>query len=255
MLKLLAFVVVVGMGAAPACAAIVTQWTFNSVPPDNNSSTGSSQPTVGLGSAGLFGFTSFYFDTGAGSTDPAAIDNSAWYTRPYPAQGAGSGSAGVQFSVSTVGYRDILFTWDQRHASSASKFVQVQYSTNGSTFVDAPGGLFSASLGGEIWYVGRTVDLTSLANVDNNPSFAVRIVPIFAPGTQAYDASSVGFTYVQNAPLSYDMVTIVASPISEPERFVLMLAGLGVLRWVVLRKRAPGVQFEVGSRFGAAIEA
>ena len=94
--------------AQPAHAVVVAQWNFNSTTPDGNANTGWSTPIAGAGSAGLFGYTSYYYSSGSGSTDPALADNTAWFTRPYPAQGTGDKAAGVMLTVSTLDLTNTL---------------------------------------------------------------------------------------------------------------------------------------------------
>ena len=231
-IKQLAIAAAVMALAQPACAVVVAQWNFNSPTPDGNVSTGWPLPSVGAGGAGLFGFTSFFYATGTGSTDPAPADNAAWYTRPYPAQGTGDKAAGVMLTVSTLDLTNILVSWDQLHADNASKYVQVRYATSDSApLQDVPGGLFSATLGGNTWY-SRSLDLSNLPGVNNNASLRLAIVPTFAPGTTAYEASSSGFSYGPNGPLAYDMVTFSAA-VPEPGSFALFVVGACAIGFLI----------------------
>lgn len=239
-IKQLAIAAAVAALAQPAHAVVVAQWNFNSPTPDGNASTGGSFPSVGAGSAGLFGFTSFFYASGTGSTDPAPADNTAWYTRPYPAQGTGDKAAGVMLTVSTLGLTNILVSWDQLHAENASKYVQVRYATSDSApLQDVPGGLFSATLGGNTWY-SRSLDLSKLPGVNNTASLRLAIVPTFAPSTTGYEAASPGFSYGPNGPLAYDMLTITGQ-VPEPGALALFLSGAGVLG-LLLRVRGTARQ-------------
>ena len=93
--------------ATHANADVVAQWNFNSVAPDNNTSTGTLLPSVGAGAASLVGGTSATFASGAasgGSSDPAASDDSGWNLSTFATQGTGDMTRGAQFSFSTVGF-------------------------------------------------------------------------------------------------------------------------------------------------------
>lgn len=212
--------------AAPAAQAqiVVTQWNFNSAVPDNNTGTGTTMPSLGAGTASLVGGTTATFASGTangGSSDPAPVDNSGWNITSFPAQGTGNNTAGVQFAVSTLGFSDVLVSWDQRHSNTASAFVQFQYSTDGSSFTNF-GAPFQAT-GGDTWFNGRSIDLTGVAGVDNNANFAFRIVSSFGP-TGAYVPSTATSSYGTGSTWRFDMVTVSAVP--EPSAVALMLAGL-----------------------------
>ena len=116
---------------ATATTTIITQWTFNSPTPDNNTNTGTTDPAIGSGIASLVGGTTATFasgDASGGSTDPATGDDSAWNTTTYYApQGTQDRQRGVQFAVSTVGYQNIRFSFDLRHSKRAIRKPDLWY--------------------------------------------------------------------------------------------------------------------------------
>lgn len=211
---------------------IVTQWNFNGTSATTVPGGGSSpSASIGSGTASLVGGVTGSFASGVsngGSSDPVITNppNFGWGTTTYAAQNVGSGSTGVQFNVSTVGYEDIFVVWDQRHSNTSSRFAQLQYSLDGVTFNDF-GSAFEATAGGDTWYNGRSVDLSSIAGADNNANFAVRIVAVFAPSTSAYAASTTSSSYAGSGTWRFDMVTVSGTALPAPGAFALLgLAGL-----------------------------
>jgi PEP-CTERM motif len=214
--------------AAPAStsASVLTQWNFNA---------NDLMPSFGSGAATALGTTSS-FASGAGSTDPADPDL-AWNTTNYPSVSVGDKTEGVQFMVSTAGMTDVMFSFDNRQSNTGSKYLQVQYTINGTTFVDAAGGLFAASAGG-VWNNINSVSFVGVAGADNNASFGLRIVTTFAPGTGSYVAANPGSSYGTSGTVRLDMVTVMATAIPEPGTWALLIAGLGVVAGVARRRAA-----------------
>lgn len=227
------------VAAVPAQAVTVSQWNFNSVPADTSSATGSLLASIGAGTASLVGGTTATFASGnasGGSSDPdTSANDSGWNLTSWAAQGSGDKSRGARFDVSTVGFGNVVVTWDQRHSNTASRFAQFQYSTDGIAFVDF-GTAFAADPG-DVWYNGRSVDLSSVAGVANNANFAFRVVAAYAPGTSAYVAATPGSSYGTAGTWRFDMMTVSAAPVPEPETYAMLLAGLAALG-VVARRRA-----------------
>lgn len=212
----------------------LTQWDFNgsstaTVP----GGTASPTPSIGAGTASLFGGVSATFASGTangGSTDPVDTtpSNYAWNTTGYAPQGTENGGRGVQFNVSTEGWDKIVVSWDQRHSNTSSRFVQFLYTTDGLNFTNAGldnGGLFEGTAG-DTWFNGRTVDLTSIAGVANNANFAFRVVAAFGPAG-GYVASNSSSNYAGTGTWRFDMVTVSGNLVPAPGALALLgLAGL-----------------------------
>jgi hypothetical protein len=218
--------------AATLHAQLFSQWNFNSGN-DATTSTGTLTPSFGSGTAALIGGTTSTFASGGTSTDPNTTDDSAWNISTWAAQGTENKSRGVQFTVSTVGMTDISVSWDQRHSNSSSEYVVFQYSTDGTTFTD-----FATFQGqtGDTWFNGRSADLSSIAAVENNPSFAFRIVQSFGSDNLNYEPSNQAAAYATTGTWRFDMVTVNATPVPEPEEYAAMAAG-GLLAFAVWRRR------------------
>jgi hypothetical protein len=225
--------------SATAQADVITQWNFNSTTPDSSTGTGTTLPSIGAGTASLVGGVTSSFASGAsngGSSDTAAADNSGWQTTGYAAQGAGDKSRGVQFAVSTLGFESITLSYDLRHSNTSARHELVQYSLDGLNFIDAA--TFSGAAG-DTWFKNRTVNLSGIAGVANNASFAFRVLATFAPGTSQYAPSQSSSNYGSSGTWRFDMVTVSGAPVTpvpEPETYALLAAGLMIV-WVVSRRR------------------
>jgi hypothetical protein len=223
-----------------AYAADITQWNFNSVPADSSTTTGSLIANVGAGSLSTLGSVTQTFASGSangGSSDPVTVDDTGLSTLTYAAQGTSNKLTGVQFNVSTLGFEDIVLAYDLRHSNTSSRYEQVQYSLDGINFVDVA--LFDGNAG-DTWFNQRTVDLSAIAGVNNNASFAFRVVSAFAPNTSAYAASNTGSNYATSGTWRFDMVTVsgnTIAPVPEPETFAMLLAGLGILGFSARRQQ------------------
>ncbi|WP_428423363.1 PEP-CTERM sorting domain-containing protein [Methylibium sp.] len=231
-----------GLAAPAAQAALVTQWNFNSNPADGNTATGKTTPSLGSGTASLAGGVTAIFASGSasgGSSDPASsADNSGWQTTGYAAQGVGNKTRGVQFNVSTVGLQNISIGYDLRHSNTSSQYEQVQYSLDGTNYVDVASPFQGNS--GDTWFNGRSVDLSSIAGVNNNASFAFRIVSAFSPTTGAYVPSAPsGSSYAGTGTWRFDMVSVsgTALPAAVPVPGALPLFGSALLAWGISMRR------------------
>src|SRR6266481_4357541 len=149
-----------------ARADIIAQWNFDSVPPDGSPTTGTTAPSVGSGTASLIGGVTGGFSAGSTNDPASSTDDSGWQTSDYPAKEIGNKTGGVQFTVSTVGYSNIVVRWDQRVTSAASKYYRLQYSTNGTTFSDyGPPITMQAAPSIQSYYEAQTNNLSSVAGV------------------------------------------------------------------------------------------
>ena len=226
--------VVCGALSTSANAAVVTQWDFNSNPPDANTSTGITTPSIGAGAASVIGGVTATFGSGdasGGSSDPATGDDSGWQTTGYPAPSTGSGTGGAQFAVSTVGQSDISVSWDLRHSNTSSRFEQFQYTIDGTNFITTglpDNGVFTGATG-DTWFNNRTVDLSAIDAVENNANFAFRVVAVFDPAGSNYLASNPASTYAGSGTWRFDMVTVNAGPIPEPASMALLGLTLATL--------------------------
>ncbi|MBK9139689.1 MAG: hypothetical protein IPM17_13145 [Verrucomicrobia bacterium] len=228
--------------AGSANAQLIAQWTF-----EGDVLT----PSTGSGTASNVGGTSSAFAAGNGG-------GRGWNTSSYPAQSTGSGTAGVEFLVSTLGYKDITVSYDHRASGTASRWAAFQYTTDGSTWTTL--GNNSGGLSPHDTFYSFNFDLSSTAGVNNNPNFGFRIVSIFSPlafnqnstlsygADAAYMRANADAKYPPEAGLGtsnystagtwrFDNVTVSGSVIPEPHEYA-MLAGLGLVGFAIWRRRA-----------------
>ncbi len=193
---------------------VIAQWNFNSVTPDANVATGRTTPSTGTGTASLLTGTTATFATGDTTLDPAgSTDNSGWNTATYPAQGTGSKTRGAQFNVSTAGKQNITISWSSQSSATGSKYGQLQYSTNGTDFID-----FSTAFTNGTSFTPKTNSLASISAVNDNPSFAIRLVSAFQSaaaqgGTNGYEPADPTKIYGTAGTMRYDMVTVSGTAI------------------------------------------
>jgi hypothetical protein len=176
--------------------------------------TGSASPSIGACSASLFGGASESFANGDTAFDPAgSTDNSGWNTATYPAQGTGNKTRGVQFAVSTGGKQNIVISWSSQGSNTGSKYGRLQYTTNGTDFVD-----YIVPFVNTTSFTVKTNSLAGIAGVSNNSNFGFRFVAEFestAIGTNNanYVAANSTSTYGTSGTMRYDMVSVSGTAI------------------------------------------
>ena len=201
-------------------SVVIAQWNFNSVPADGSLSTGSTAPSVGSGTASLVGGATATFATGDTTFDPAgSTDNTGWNTATYPAQSTGNKTRGAQFAVSTAGRQNIVISWSSESPNTGSKYGRLQYSTNGTDFVDVQNAFTNGTS-----YTIKTNALTGIPNINNNPNFAFRLVSELE-NTALNDVNTnyvgAGGSYSTGGTMRYDMVTVSGVPLTAAAAAVL----------------------------------
>lgn len=221
-------------GSAPA--AIITQWDFG---------TGTFSPNIGAGTTSYVGGV-----TASGSGFATGVSGSGWNTTTYAAQGAGSGTRGVLFLTSTVGFEDITVSLDHRASGTASRWARFEYTTNGGTSW-TPHSNNAGGLSPHDTFYSFNIDLSSLSSVENNPNFGFRVVSIFSPNAfsdglgnnflanAAYHRArvSAGSVYGDSGTWRFDNVTINGTAVPEPGSMALIMA-IGTVGLVVRSRRA-----------------
>jgi hypothetical protein len=168
----------------------IALWNYNTI-------TGSpAAPTADVGSGTSQAVGSLVVATAASGMDPI-INNGcgtqngtnpgAWSFTANP--GASNESSGVQYNASTVGFQNVLFTWDQRWSNTATNTVRIQYTLDGTTWTNFTmtsanttfcngsidnGRFQNNGLGDQ--YRRISVNFTSITGANNNANFGVRIL-------------------------------------------------------------------------------
>lgn len=205
---------------------IICQWNFNTpLPTDNNILTGTMSASMGTGLARLVGGTTLsvgnpfnegndndYFST--------SWDNSGMNVTNYPAQATGNKTAGVLFPCNTTGYQNIKFRFEEKHSASSANYTVVQYNLDtliAGGWTDVQAFVIFSSSYSTNWFT-RIVDLSGIANISNQPRFAVRMVAAFAPlsgGNYISTLDQTASTYIAaGATIRYDMVSFSGTPIT-----------------------------------------
>ena len=189
-------------GTLPYTSGVLALWDFDGTQFTNTSVNpnclNNPAPFIGYGTASAVGMpnepgTSPF----SGATDPGDVGydpgegyvftpygfeqpspNFSWGTENYPAVTGTNKQNGVQFNVSTVGARNIRVSYDSRVSSTASDYERMQYTTNGTTWIDYPASsTFSGIYGsGNTGFYPFNYSLVGFPGVDNNPNFGIRIV-------------------------------------------------------------------------------
>jgi hypothetical protein len=204
-------VAIVASGADLAQATTITQWNF---PTMTAAPYNSPSPNVGSGVATVLGMDNHYTFSGnntitgtgtftftgpfsvgsvasaditATAGDPNGFTN-AWRVRgPSNNLGdpMGNGWAlqapqytqGVQFSVSTVGFTNVMFHFDWFTTAQGVKNLQEQYTLDGTTWNNINGPLTAVSNG---FAPTQTIDFSAIAGASNDPNFGVRLVSAYS---------------------------------------------------------------------------
>ncbi len=199
-----------------ASQAQIAQWNFDA---------SANAPSTGAGTVSLIGGTQENIQTGAGACNcPYVAGNpstgKAYSIKTFPALGTASGTAGYEFSVSTLGQTGtISVSFDPRGSGTSSKWQGYQYSTDGTNFTTLSnngGSLANA-------FSATPVSLTFPASCSNNANFKFRIVSIFDPATNDYAPVTAG--YLVTGAWRIDNVSFTGGALSTNQN---QIAGLKV---------------------------
>ena len=217
------------LGLATAKGDILADWTFESSLPTTS---GPFSPESGLQTA-----TAQASASGLGTISSPAGDGS---THSFSANGWTVGGY-FQFSLNTIGYNNIVVSFEQTSSNTGPRDFNFTYSTDGGTSFttdnplsggQSPGSspyqVFpnAAVLGNTAWSITTfqsafqfSIDLSSIAAVNNASSVIFRVVD--ADTTAANSGSPVAVSGTDRL----DDFLVSASPVPEPGSLALGLVG------------------------------
>ncbi len=144
---------------------------------------------------------------GEGVYDYAAVkDGASLATLDYPALASANKTAGVEFFVNTTDYFNIYVTADMRHGNTSSNNMYVQYTTDGSTWIDAKNFIVNS---GDSWFK-KDFDFSHIPTVNNNPNFGIRYVTAF-DGLTYMPTGGADKEYRTTGPIRYDNIEVRAN--------------------------------------------
>jgi len=196
------------LATSAAAQTTITQWNFND---------STLNPSTGSGNASNIGGTSSAFAAGQTGTPDVG-----WNTSAYPASGdsANNKTGGVQFTLSTAGFEDIVLTYGHRGSNTAANSSVVQYTLDATlgtptwvdftTFTVTP----ASSGAGDTWF-NRTVDFSSITGLNDNGNAGFRIVSNQTSGSD-YVALRSTSTYASGGTWRFDNVTFTGLLIPPP---------------------------------------
>ncbi len=147
------------------------------------------------------------------------VNPGAWAFTASP--GATNESSGVQYNVSTVGFQNIFFTWDQRSSNTAVNTMRVKYTLDGATWLDfvmtdlnttycngvLDGGRFQNSAVGDN-YRRVSVNFSAISGANNNANFAVRVLAAHYQATGEFRQTGVPTSIATAGTWRFDNVSI-----------------------------------------------
>lgn len=183
-------------------ADTIANWTFESLtlgnantntPPDgwlNNIA-----PETGVGTAsGFHATTNAAFSISTGNNSSQSLSANRWSVNDY-----------YQFAVSTIGFKDIILSYDQIGSSAGPGSFQLAYSTNGTDF--ATFGI-AYNISSDSW-TSVTTNLSSITDLNNQFSVIFRVTDVSAV---AINGGSVAW----NGASRIDNFIVTATLVPEP---------------------------------------
>jgi hypothetical protein len=202
------------VGYSLQAQTVITQWNFNSNPPDASTGTGTTNPSVGTGTITTVNTNAPTFNAGTGSSDPVTTDNSGIGMTGFPAQGVNSKSSGIRFGTSTATFQNIIVRFDLRHSNTAARHFTVQYTLNNSVttpvWVDFAE---DSTTAGDVFVNNRTYNMSAITGLNNNANAGFRVVSSFRPNTSEYISANTGLSsaYAPGGTWRFDMVTVLGT--------------------------------------------
>lgn len=212
----LAFILFIFVVFNSTAQTTIAAWNFESF---------SKNPSQGNGSLTLIGGTTEdWTKTGiapglsvaAGLKETIELQSgTGLQTLNYPVQATNPKTAGIQITVSTVGYKHILFSADVRQGGTSANKLMLQYSLDGLNWTKA--NTYTTD-DDDTWYL-RNYNFTNIQGANNNPNFAVRLVTNFDDDLvpPVYVPVKGSRTYLPAGPIRFDNVHFRGTALNVPD--------------------------------------
>lgn len=204
-------------GVDTADATTIAQWTFETSAP---ATAGPFAAEVGSGSALGFHASASVYSSPAGNGSTRSFSSNTWSVGDY-----------YQFQVDLTGFQDVLISWDQTSSGTGPRDFSLQYSVDGSSFVDfgnysvlanaAPNPTWSTGGTRSALYT-QTYDLSSLSVLDGVSTAYFRL-------RDRSTVSAAGGVVATGGTSRVDNVLIEATVVPEPGTALLLGLGLAAL--------------------------
>ena len=176
------------------------------------------------------------------------VNPGAWAFTAVP--GLANESNGVQYNVSTVGYQNIKFTWDQRWSGTSVNTVRVKYTTDGIAWTDfvmtdqnttycngvLDAGRFQNN-GVADQYRRISVDFVSILAANNNPNFAVRVLAAHYQATGEFRQTLLSSSIASGGTWRFDNVKVEGganTSIAAANNFIQVAENVGTVNVPIL---------------------
>ena len=202
--KLLLLILLLSSLKATSQANFMALWNYNSiigspVNPAADQGVGTSSVVGSLVVANAATGMDPLINNGCGNQN--GTNPGAWSFTANP--GLTNESSGVQYNVSTLGFQNVLLTWDMRFSNTAANTVRLQYTIDGSTWTNftmtstnttfcngvLDNGRFQNNGVGD-QYRRISVSFSGITGVANNANFAVRILAAHYQSTGEFRQTS-----------------------------------------------------------------
>jgi hypothetical protein len=135
-------------------------------------------------------------------------------TLNFPVQSTNPKTSGIQLNVSTVGYKNILFSVDVRQGGSSANKMMLQYTVDGINWEKA---ITYTTDDDDTWYL-RNYNFSSIPAVNNNSNFGIRLVTNYDDDVltaTVYVPVKSTVLYAPSGPIRFDNLKIRGTLLTE----------------------------------------
>ncbi|MGV3636608.1 MAG: choice-of-anchor I family protein, partial [Flavobacteriales bacterium] len=121
-----------GTTIVPPVPGLLARWTYEPLQGTATAPT----PNIGSGSSAIVGSMSGAGTSTGSTTGCAQVTGTTAWAIGTASPGTTNESSGVEFRTSTVGHQNIVFSYDHRLSNSATRTTRIQYTLDGSTWIN-----------------------------------------------------------------------------------------------------------------------